>query len=145
VTAYRRLNDPDGNPLSIAPRIILCPPELEPKAVQLMTQSALIVTALGSTSSKAVEPSANPFVGRYKIVTSNYLTAAATPANSTWWLLADPADLAALDVVFLNGQQVPTIEQVMIDYQLLGVGLRGYMDFGVIKAEPLSCLRMATA
>jgi hypothetical protein len=145
VTAYRRLNDPDGNPLSIAPRILLVPPELEPKAVQLMTQSALIVTALGSTSSKAVEPSANPFVGRYKIVTSNYLTAAATPANSTWWLLADPADLSALDVVFLNGQQVPTIEQVMIDYQLLGVGLRGYMDFGVIKAEPLSCLRMATA
>jgi len=145
VTAYRRLNDPDGNPLSIAPRIILCPPELEPKAVQLMTQSALITTALGSTSSKAVEPSANPFVGRYKIVTSNYLSAAATPANSTWWLLADPADLSALDVVFLNGQQVPTIEQVMIDYQLLGVGLRGYLDFGVIKSEPLSCLRMATA
>jgi len=145
VTAYRRLNDPDGNPLSIAPRILLVPPELEPKAVQLMTQSALIVTALGSTSSKAVEPSANPFVGRYKIVTSNYLPAAGTVANSTWWLLADPADLSALDVVFLNGQQVPTIEQVMIDYQLLGVGLRGYMDFGVIKAEPLSCLRMATA
>jgi len=145
VTAYRRLNDPDGNPLSIAPRILLVPPELEPKAVQLMTQSALIVTSLGSTSSKAVEPSANPFVGRYKIVTSNYLPAAGTVANSTWWLLADPADLSALDVVFLNGQQVPTIEQVMIDYQLLGVGLRGYMDFGVIKSEPLSCLRMATA
>jgi len=145
VTAYRRLNDPDGNPLSIAPRILLVPPELEPKAVQLMTQSALIVTALGSTSSKAVEPSANPFVGRYKIVTSNYLPAAGTVANSTWWLLADPADLAALDVVFLNGQQVPTIEQVMIDTQLLGVALRGYMDFGVVQAEPLSCLRMATA
>jgi phage major head subunit gpT-like protein len=145
VTAYRRLNDPDGNPLSIAPRIILCPPELEPKAVQLMTQSALITTSYGGTSSKVVEPSANPFVGRYKIVTSNYLPAAGTVANSTWWLLADPADLSALDVVFLNGQQVPTIEQVMIDYQLLGVGLRGYLDFGVIKSEPLSCLRMATA
>jgi len=145
VTSYRRLNDPDGNPLSIAPRIILCPPELEPKAVQLMTQSALITTSYGGTSSKVVEPSANPFVGRYKIVTSNYLPAAGTVANSTWWLLADPADLSALDVVFLNGQQVPTIEQVMIDYQLLGVGLRGYMDFGVIKSEPLSCLRMATA
>lgn len=140
VTAYRRLNDPDGNPLAIAPRILLVPPELEPKAVQLMTQSALIVGSLGSTSSKSVEPSANAFAGRYRIVTSNYLT-----SSSTWWLMADAADLAALDIVFLNGQQVPTIEQVQVDYQLLGVGLRGFMDFGVVKAEPLSCLRMATA
>ena len=140
VTAYRRLNDPDGNPLAIAPRVLLVPPELEPKAVQLMTQSALIVGSLGSTSSKSVEPSANAFAGRYRIVTSNYLT-----SSSTWWLMADAADLPALDVVFLNGQQVPTIEQVQIDYQLLGVGLRGYMDFGVTKAEPLSCYRMATA
>jgi len=140
VTAYRRLNDPDGNPLAIAPRILLVPPELEPKAVQLMTQSALIVGSLGSTSSKSVEPSANVFAGRYRIVTSNYLT-----SSSTWWLMADAADLPALDVVFLNGQQVPTIEQVQIDYQVLGVGLRGFMDFGVVKAEPLSTYRMATA
>jgi hypothetical protein len=140
VTAYRRLNDPDGNPLAIAPRILLVPPEIEPKAVQLMTQSALIVGSLGSTSSKSVEPSANAFAGRYKIVTSNYLT-----SSSTWWLMADAADLPALDIVFLNGQQVPTIEQVQVDTQLLGVGLRGFMDFGVVKAEPLSCLRMATA
>jgi hypothetical protein len=59
--------------------------------------------------------------------------------------MADAADLNALDVVFLNGQQVPTIEQVQPDYQLLGVQMRGYMDFGVTKAESLSCYRMATA
>ena len=140
VTAFRRLTDPDGNPLGIAPRILLVPPELEPKAIQLMTQSALIVSSLGSTSSKAVEPSANVFAGRYRVLTSNYLT-----STSTWWLMADAADLAALDVVFLNGQQAPTIEQVAPDYQLLGVALRGWMDFGVSKAEPLSTYRMATA
>ena len=140
VTAFRRLTDPDGNPLGIAPRILLVPPELEPKAAQLMTQSALVVSSLGSTSSKAVEPSANVFAGRYRILTSNYLT-----STSTWWLMADAADLAALDVVFLNGQQAPTIEQVAPDYQLLGVAMRGYFDFGVSKAEPLSTYRMATA
>lgn len=140
VTAFRRLTDPDGNPLGIAPRILLVPPELEPKAAQLMTQSALVVSSLGSTSSKAVEPSANVFAGRYRILTSNYLT-----STSTWWLMADAADLAAMDVVFLNGQQAPTIEQVAPDYQLLGVAMRGYFDFGVTKAEPLSTYRMATA
>jgi phage major head subunit gpT-like protein len=139
-TAFRKLSDPDGNPLGITPRVLLVPPELELTAAQLMTQSLLIASGLASTSSKTVEPSANVLAGRYRVVTSNYLTSA-----STWWLMADAADLNALDVVFLNGQQVPTIEQVQPDYQLLGVAMRGYMDFGVSKAESLSCYRMATA
>jgi phage major head subunit gpT-like protein len=139
-TAFRKLSDPDGNPLGITPRVLLVPPELELTAAQLMTQSLLIASGLASTSSKTVEPSANVLAGRYRVVTSNYLTSA-----STWWLMADAADLNALDVVFLNGQQVPTIEQVQADYQLLGVAMRGYMDFGVTKAESLSCYRMATA
>jgi len=139
-TAFRKLTDPDGNPLGIQPRILLVPPELELTASQLMTQSLLIASGLASTSSKTVEPSANVLAGRYRVVVSNYLTSA-----TTWWLVADAADLNALDVVFLNGQQVPTIEQVQADYQLLGVQMRGYMDFGVTKAESLSCYRMATA
>jgi phage major head subunit gpT-like protein len=139
-TAFRKLNDPDGNPLSIPPRVLLVPPELELTAARLMTTSALIASSLGSTSSKVVEPSANVLAGRYRVLVSNYLT-----SSSTWWLLADAADLPALDVVFLNGQQAPTIEQMAPDYQNLGVMMRGYMDFGVTKAEPLSCLRMATA
>lgn len=139
-TAYRKLTDPDGNPLGITPRILLVPPELEITAAQLMTQSLLIASSLGSTSSKAVEPSANVLAGRYRVVVSNYLTSA-----STWWLCSDASDLAALDVVFLNGQQVPTIEQVQADYQLLGVQMRGYMDFGVAKAESRAAYRMATA
>jgi phage major head subunit gpT-like protein len=139
-TAFRKLTDPDGNPLGIQPKILLVPPELELTAARLMTTSALIASSLGSTSSKVVEPSANVLAGRYRVVVSNYLTSA-----STWWLMADAMDLNALDVVFLNGQQVPTIEQVQADYQLLGVQMRGYMDFGVTKAEPLSTYRMATA
>jgi hypothetical protein len=139
-TAFRKLTDPDGNPLGIQPKVLLVPPELELTAAQLMTQSVLIASSLGSTSSKNVEPSANVLAGRYRVVVSNYLT-----SGTTWWLMADAADLNALDVVFLNGQQVPTIEQVQADYQLLGVQMRGYMDFGVTKAESLSTYRMATA
>lgn len=139
-TAYRKLTDPDGNPLAIPPRILLVPPELELPAARLMTSSALIASSLGSTSSKVVEGATNVLAGRYRVVVSNYLT-----SSSTWWLLADAADLPALDVVFLNGQQAPIIEQVAADYQNLGVMIRGYMDFGVTKAEPLSTLRMATA
>jgi hypothetical protein len=137
-TAYRKLNDPDGNPLGIAPSLLLVPPELEITAAELMTSSLLIADGVGASASKA--PSTNVLRGRYRVVVSNYLTSA-----TTWWLMADGADLPALDVVFLNGQQVPTIEQVAADYQMLGVQMRGYMDFGVIKSEPLSTLGMRTA
>ena len=139
-TAFRKLNDPDGNPLAIPPRILLVPPELELTAARLMTSSALIASSLGSTSSKVVEGSTNVLAGRYRVLVSNYLT-----SSSTWWLLADAADLAAMDVVFLNGQQAPIIEQVAADYQTLGIMMRGFLDMGVTKAEPLSTLRMATA
>ena len=133
-TGYRKLTDPDGNPLGIAPRVLLVPPELEITAAELMS-SALLIS--GNTTK---EPSANVLNGRYRVVVSNYLTSA-----STWWLAADSVDLPALDVVFLNGQQAPTIEQVAPDYQLLGVAIRGFFDFGVTKSESLSCYRMATA
>lgn len=138
VTAYRKLTDPDGNPLSTTPRILLVPPDLEITALELMSSSLLLADGVGNSSSKT--PATNVLRGRYRVVVSNYLTSA-----STWWLMADPADLEALSVVFLNGQQVPTIEQVAADPSTLGVIMRGYFDFGVAKAEPLSTLRMATA
>jgi phage major head subunit gpT-like protein len=133
-TAYRKLTDPDGNPLGIMPSILLVPPELELTAAELMTSSLLIsgnTTAQGST---------NVLRGRYRVVTSAYLTSA-----STWWLCADAGDLPSLDVVFLNGQQTPTIEQVQAAPDSLGVNIRGYMDFGVVKGESLAAYRMATA
>jgi hypothetical protein len=133
-TGYRKLTDPDGNPLGIAPRVLLVPPELELTAAELMTSSLLIS---GNTTAA---PNVNVLQGRYRVVVSNYLTSA-----DTWWLTADAADLPALDVVFLNGQQAPIIEQVMPDYTVLGVAMRGYFDFGVTKAESLACYRMATA
>lgn len=133
-TAYRKLTDPDGEPLGISPRVLLVPPELEIAAAELMG-SSLIVS--GDTNGK---PNANVLAGRYRVVTSSYLTSA-----TTWWLCADAADLNAMDVVFLNGQQSPTIEQVEPNYNVLGIALRGYMDFGCAKGEANAAYRMATA
>jgi hypothetical protein len=133
-TAYRKLTDPDGNPLGIAPRVLLVPPELELTGAEMMSSSLLIS---GNTTAQG---NANVLAGRYRVVSSAYLTSA-----TTWWLCADAADLPAMDVVFLNGQQAPTIEQVEADASVLGVTLRGYMDFGCAKGESLAAYRMATA
>lgn len=133
-TAYRKLTDPDGNPLGISPSVLLVPPELELAAAELMGSSLLIS---GNTTAQG---NANVLAGRYRVVTSSYLTSA-----TSWWLCSDAADLAAMDVVFLNGQQTPTIEQVEAAPDTLGVVMRGYMDFGCAKGESLAAYRMATA
>jgi hypothetical protein len=37
------------------------------------------------------------------------------------------------------------VEQAEADFNVLGVQMRGYFDFGVAKAEKLACYRMAHA
>lgn len=39
-------------------------------------------------------------------------------------------------MAFLNGQESPMIETAEVDFQVLGVQMRGYHDFGVALQEP---------
>jgi phage major head subunit gpT-like protein len=138
--AYRSLNDPDGNPLGITPKILLVPVGLRITADKIQTGNTLLASSLGSTSGKVLEPQANVLAGKFTIVDSAYLT-----SSSTWWLCADPADIPTMEVGFLNGQRQPTVEQAEADFDTLGIQVRGYFDFGVSKAESRACYRMATA
>jgi len=138
--AYRSLSDPDSAPLGITPKILLVPVGLRITADKIQTGNTLLASSLGSTSSKVLEPQANVLAGKFTIVDSAYLS-----SSSTWWLAADPADLPAMEVGFLNGQRQPTVEQADADFETLGIQVRGYFDFGVSKAESRACYRMATA
>lgn len=133
VTAYRKLSDADGQPLGVAPAMLLLPPELEIAGAEVMGSTLIH----GST---AAAPSTNVLAGRYQVVSSAYLTSA-----TTWWLVANPGDLNAMEVLFLNGNRNPVVEQAEADFDTLGIQVRGYFDFGVAKGEPKSCYRMATA
>jgi hypothetical protein len=144
-TNYSQLTDPDGNPLGANPAILLVPKSLAIAARKLNASANMIVSSLGSTSSRVVEPQANVMAGLLDPVESSYLTNAATGTNSVWWLVADPGDLPAMEVGFLNGQQQPTVEQAEADFDVLGIQVRGYFDYGVAKGEPRACYRMATA
>jgi len=133
VTGFSKQTDPDGNPLAVSPEMILVPKDLEIPAMKVMGSQLLIGGSSVSTAS-------NVFAGRYQIVSSFYLSSA-----STWWLVANPGALNAMEVLFLNGNRNPTIEQAEADFDTLGIAVRGYHDFGVAKGEPKSCYRMATA
>jgi phage major head subunit gpT-like protein len=136
VQMFRDQIDADSKPLGIAPSMLVVPSALEVVAQNLFSGQNLVVGALGSTSAKSVEPNINPHAGKYKPVTSAYLGNAAYGNSSTaWYLLADPRDLAAIEVVFLNGQESPTIEQADADFSTLGIQMRGFHDFGVKKQE----------
>ena len=131
VTLFRKLKDADGNPVAVQPRILLVPVDLEVTAAELMNSTQI---ASGNTSG---QPSTNVFAGRYQVVSSSYLTDA-----SDYYLLASPADLATMEVAFLNGQQSPVVETADANFNTLGVQMRGFWDVGVGQAEYLGGVKM---
>ena len=133
-TGFRKLKNPDNNPLGVPPSVLLVPAELEVAAAEAISSSLLI------TGSDTVRGNANVFAGRYRVVPSSYLSSA-----TTWWLAADPRAVPAMEVAFLNGQRQPTVESADADFNTLGIMVRGHWSWGVAKAEKNGCYRMATA
>lgn len=141
---FREQTKPDGEPLGFPPAVLLVPPALETTADAIYTSTELrqIVTALGSTSSAATQEvqTANIFKGKFAPVTTPYIGAADAPKGSTgsdtaWYLLSEPAQLALMEIVFLDGQQTPTVQSSEADFDVLGISHRGVYDFGVKAME----------
>ena len=128
---YRKLKDSDGKPMATQPRVLLTPVDLEITAAELMNS---IQISSGATSG---QPSTNVFAGRYEVVSSTYLT-----DTADYYLLASPADLPVMEVAFLNGVQSPIVETAEADFNVLGVQMRGYFDFGCAKAEDKAGVKM---
>lgn len=121
--------DADGGPLGVDPKILLVP-----NALKATGRRYMVSAKLGAEND---EPEDNIYAGAFELVASRYLGNAAMAGSSTkaWYLLADPNDLATIEVCFLNGQQVPTVESADADFNVLGIQFRGYFDFGVAKQD----------
>lgn len=135
VEKLRKQTDPDGQPLALTPRLLLVPPELESIADELYASTN--VNTGGAAATEKV-PNRNTHAGKYRPVVSPYLSNTGYTGYSTtaWYLLADPLDLAVIEVCFLNGVEAPTVETADADFNTLGIQMRGYFDFGVNKQEP---------
>lgn len=125
--------DADGKPIGIMPQVILVPTALS--AVGTTLWKSLEVRDPGGTSKY---PVANPHQGKFRVEVSRYLSNSQYTGNSAkaWYLLADPSDLPVIEVAFLNGQEAPTIETAEADFNVLGIQMRGYHDFGVELQDP---------
>jgi len=134
LTKFRKQTDSEGNPLGIDPVYLLVPPELEAIAQEIY--ASLNINTGGSSTSDKV-PNKNVHAGKYEPIVSSYLSNSGYTGYSAtaWWLMADPMDLAAIEVAFLDGQESPTIQNAETDFRTLGMQMRGFIDFGVAAQE----------
>lgn len=126
---WRAMTDPDGNPLATRGAILLVPSGHRIAATRLMNSPSL------GNDDEAGE--ANPFAGAYRVESSVYLSNSAYTGYSAlaWYILADPNDLPVIEVAFLNGQEMPTVETVEMAADHLGMAMRAYHDWGIALQE----------
>jgi hypothetical protein len=130
------MTDPDGHPLGNRAAILLVPPGHRVAAMRLMGSPTL-----GADDEAGMT---NPWAGMFEVVSSVYLANSSFTGSSalSWYLLSDPRDVPVMEVVFLNGQESPTIESSEMDFNRMGIGFRGYHAFGAALQEYRGGLRL---
>jgi hypothetical protein len=144
VTVFLKLKDAstkaaDRKFVGSTPRTLLVPVDLQVTGDQLYTD----LTVNEAATAGSPTPNGNPHRGKYKVVSSRYLSDSTIPGYSatSYYLLADPRDVATIEIAFLNGQETPTIETADADFNTLGIQMRGYHDFGVNLQDPKGGVR----
>lgn len=132
-TAMLSMADSGGDPIYATPRYLLVPPGLKSVAQSIFVSEQL----QGATTSTRGQPAANIFRGRFDVVSSPYLASSALAGSSatTWYLLADPANLPAFQVGYLDGRRAPTVETADAEFDTLGLQMRCYFDFAVARLD----------
>ena len=143
LTLLRRQVDENGEPIAVQPRFLICPPELEVEANTLYR--SLTVNTGGAATDTRV-PNANSFYGMLEpqvvphLSNSNYANFSLTG----WYTASAPSDPAcAFGLSFLNGVETPIIETSQADFSVLGLQMRGVLDFGVALLDPAGAVLSA--
>ncbi len=137
-TTFMDQVDGDGKPIGLMPAILLVPTAISAIASQLFKS-----LEMRDNTANARTPITNPHQGKYRVEVSRYLGNTSYTGNSTkaWYLISDPNDVPTIEVAFLNGQESPTIETADADFNVLGIQMRGYHDFGVALQDPRGAVK----
>ncbi len=100
VTAMREQTNFANKRIGLRPRYLIVPPELEFTAMVIVKSSGMP----GSNNNDI-----NPMQGYTQLIVSTQLPAAGTPANSSWYLAADPAEIDTIEIGFVGGQVNPAL------------------------------------
>jgi hypothetical protein len=132
----------DQKPINIRPEYLVVPVEIETDAELLMGSAQLMIDASGTPTKIPVD---NPHRNKYRVISTphlsdSYYTGASAKA---WYLFANPNVLPAFEIVFLNGRRTPVIERVEMPPNMLGMGFRSFIDFGVNSQDPRAAVKVA--
>ncbi len=132
--AMRKQTDLDGKTtLNIEPQFLIVPPELEQTALELIKSSSIVIAKSGTTDAETIRGSANVHQGSLVVIVeprlsnSNYTSCSAT----SWYLACAPAQGDTVVVAYLKGQRQPTLVQVPLAANQMGVGFRIHFDVAV--------------
>ena len=131
--------DKQGKPILVQPAIVLVPTSLKVTAEQLFKELPLNQVPANNKA----KPVNNPHAGKFRPICSPYLSVSSISGNSStaWYLLADPNDVAAIEIAYLRGKRVPTIESGETDFNTLGMQWRGYFDFGCAMQDQRAAVK----
>jgi hypothetical protein len=128
--ALTLMTDSGGEPIYATPRFVLVPPALKYYAEQMYYSDRMLAGA-------NTLPDENVFKGRLIPVSSPYLQMTGMAGNSAtnWYMIADPLMLPAYQMAYLDGRRAPTIETADAEFNVLGLMMRAYWDFGVAQLD----------
>lgn len=126
---FAKQTDQNGDPIGVDPKVLCAPPEIGTMAEMLYNATYVNET----TAQNKARPNLNGNAGKLTPVVSPYLSATGAPGASgtAYYLLADPNTVPVVQIAYLRGIKVPTIEQGALDFDRLGIGYRAYFDYGV--------------
>lgn len=110
--AMRKQTGQGGGLISVTPRFLLAPPDMETACEKLLTQVQAVTT-----------DGVNPFA-RLSLVIEPRLADA-----HRWYLVADPAEIDGLEYAYLAGAPGPQIE-TRAGFEVDGVQVKVRLDFG---------------
>lgn len=136
VVLMRAQVDLNGYPADIQPFVLVVPPQLEQTARSLLNSTLLA----RDTSSEDRLPMGSPIAGMNLElqIEPRLSNAKFAGASQTGWYLFSKGGQnvpAVMAVGFVEGKQGPTIETVDMPFDRLGVGVRGYIDYGAALNE----------
>jgi hypothetical protein len=130
--AMAGFRDANGEPIMNRAKFLVVPPALEMTARQILTSATKMWLATTNVPATAVPYPTNNVVSQMglTLVIDPYLPVIDTTGsgNTGWYLFADPADIAALEVAHLLGHEVPEICMKASDKVSVGGGAVGPMD-----------------
>lgn len=128
--AWMARTDPDGKPMGDKAKYLLTPSKWDLRAKKYMSSTRV--------SNDGGDGEDNPMAGAWTPISSTYLGNANFTGNSVdnYFLVKDPQDMPAIETVFLDGQDMPTIEMAEPDLSRLGIMVRGMHAFGCRRQEP---------